>query len=327
MKIYRNFDAPAGLFTACIGFFDGVHRGHRFLLDHLRRVADGRMPTAVITFANHPRRLVQPDYDLRLIDTLGERLSKLERTGVDVCFLLDFTEALRSMTAEQFLRDVLARRMHVARLIIGYDHRFGRNRSEGFDDYVRYGAACGIEVLPAPELIGGAESPSVPPLGTTDGMTAGEGHISSSAVRRALAVGDVERAAWMLGEPYRLEGLVVPGHRLGRRLGFPTANLDVPAEKVIPATGVYAAMVRLDDGAVWPAMLNVGYRPTVDSASTRITLEAHLIGYEGNLYGRRLALSLIRRIRDERRMPSLEALQAQLAADRDAVAAAIGEVR
>ena len=316
MKIYRNFDPPEGRFAACIGFFDGVHRGHRFLLDHLRRQAAG-MPTAVITFANHPRRLVQPDFDLRLIDTLGERLAKLERADVDVCFLLDFTDELRLMSAERFLREVLAERLHVARLIIGYDHRFGHDRREGFDDYVRYGATCGIEVLPAPEL----QADSL----TTDAHPVGR--VSSSEVRRALAAGDVERAATMLGGPYRLEGLVVPGHRLGRRLGFPTANLDVPAEKVIPATGVYAATVLLDDGAVWPAMLNVGYRPTVDSASTRITLEAHLIGYEGNLYGRRLALSLIRRIRDERRMPSLEALQAQLAADRDTVAAAIGEAR
>ena len=178
MKIYRNFEQIEGQYTACIGFFDGVHRGHRYLLQHLCNEAKqhGTL-SAVVTFANHPRRLVQPDFPLQLIDTLDERLQKLAETGIDACFLLDFTEEIRLLTAEQFICDVLSRQMHISRLLIGYDHRFGRNRSEGFDDYVRYGAACGMAVVQEPVLDDGS------------GL-----NYSSSEVRRALTDGDIRKA-------------------------------------------------------------------------------------------------------------------------------------
>ena len=183
MTIYRNFDQIEGEFTACIGFFDGVHRGHQFLLEHLRAEAerDGRL-SAVVTFMNHPRKVVQPDFDLLLIDTLEERLHKLELMQVDACFLIDFTEEVRQLTAEQFIRDVLRRQMHISKLLIGYDHRFGRNRAEGFDDYVRYGGACGMEVVQEPVLDDGT------------GL-----NYSSSEVRRALKAGDKEKAQQLLG--------------------------------------------------------------------------------------------------------------------------------
>lgn len=394
MKIYRNFDHPDERFTACIGFFDGVHLGHRYLLDRLRQQAAlplsaplargasapaagippgpatppapaagtlsapaAGTPSAVVTFANHPRLLVQPDFPLRLIDTLDERLHKLAQTGVDACFLLDFTDDVRRMTAATFLRDVLARRLGIVRLLVGYDHRFGSDRTEGFDDYVRHGAACGIEVLPAPErpaagLTNDAPAAITSALSGQSGQPPGQPlRFSSSEVRRALAAGDVERAALLLGQPHRVEGIVVPGHQLGRRLGFPTANLAVPPQKALPATGVYAATAQLlpdlgtapadtiapadattpagatasAEAIVWPAMVNVGYRPTVaaEGTQTDVTLEAHVIGFEGDLYGRRLALSFRHKIRDERRMASLAELTAQLAADRQAALSAL----
>lgn len=184
MTIYRNFDAIDGQFAACIGFFDGVHRGHQFLLEHLRQEAQQKgLKSAVVTFVNHPRKVVQPDFDLLLIDTLDQRLEKLERLGLDACFLIDFTEEVRQLTAQQFICDVLSQQMHIVRLLIGYDHRFGRNRAEGFDDYVRYGQACGMEVVQEPVFDDGS------------GL-----HYSSSEVRRAMRAGDWDKVDRLLGK-------------------------------------------------------------------------------------------------------------------------------
>ena len=299
MKIYRNFEQIEGQYTACIGFFDGVHCGHRYLLQHLSTEAKqhGTM-SAVVTFANHPRRLVQPDFPLLLVDTLDERLGKLAETGIDACFLLDFTEEIRQHTAEQFIRDVLSSQMHITRLLIGYDHRFGRNRSEGFDDYVRYGAACGMAVVQEPVLDDGS------------GL-----NYSSSEVRRALVDGDIRKATTLLGTYYRLQGEVVHGHKLGRKLGFPTANIDPHNDdKIRPKNGVYAGIATLQDGRTYPSMINIGCRPTVDETK-KITFEANLIGFEGDLYGQTLTLDFVERIRDERKMESLEELVAQLSCD------------
>lgn len=183
MTIYKNFDHIEEQFTACIGFFDGVHRGHQFLLEHLREEArqHGTL-SAVVTFINHPRKVVQPDFDLVLIDTLEERLHKLELMGVDTCFLIDFTEEVRQLTAEEFIRDFLHDQMHIQRLLIGYDHRFGRNRAEGFEDYVRYGQACGMEVVQEPVFDDGS------------GL-----NYSSSEVRRAMQRGDQTMVQRLLG--------------------------------------------------------------------------------------------------------------------------------
>lgn len=303
MTIYRHFDSIEGDYTACIGVFDGVHRGHQFLLEHLREEADRRGTlSAVVTFANHPRKLVQPDFPLRLIDTLEERLEKLEKTGIDACFLLDFTDEVRMLSAERFIKEILSSRLHIRQLLIGYDHRFGHNRAEGFFDYVRYGRDCGMEVIQEPVYEDGT------------GI-----RFSSSKVRQCLQEGNVGEAMTLLGLPYRIAGHVVHGHQLGRQLGFPTANLKpASADKIRPLTGVYAVHAVLDDGTVWPAMVNIGCRPTVDDKK-EISLEAHVIGYEGDLYGRQMALEFIARLRDERRMESLEELKEQL--QRDAQAA------
>ena len=311
MKIYRNFEQIEGQYTACIGFFDGVHRGHRYLLQHLKQESQqhGTM-SAVVTFANHPRRLVQPDFPLLLVDTLNERLQKLAETGVDVCFLLDFTEELRQHTAEQFIRDVLSHQMHISRLLIGYDHRFGHNRSEGFEDYVRFGAACGMEVVQEPVFEDGT------------GL-----NYSSSEVRRALVAGEIQKASTLLGSYYRLQGEVVHGHKLGRKLGFPTANIEPHNDdKIRPENGVYAGIAYLPDGSSFPTMINIGCRPTVDSTQ-KITFEAHLIGFKGDLYGQHLILDFVERIRDERKMNSLEDLKNQLAIDCKTAAAIVSSSR
>lgn len=183
MTIYNNFDHISGDYSACIGFFDGVHKGHQFLLQHVGKAAhEAGLLSAVVTFANHPRQVVDPTFELQLIDTLEQRLEKIAKMGIDACFVINFTEEVRNMSAQQFIQDFLAERLHVRQLTIGYDHRFGRNRSEGFDDYVRYGAACGMQVIQAPVLDDGS------------GL-----HYSSSEVRRALQAGDTEKARQLLG--------------------------------------------------------------------------------------------------------------------------------
>ena len=183
MKIYRNFTNIEGEFVACIGFFDGVHKGHQFLLQHLKKQGAAMgLKTAVVTFANHPRKVVQPEFELILIDTFDERMAKLERMGLDACFVIDFTEDIRRLTAQQFICDVLSSQLHIRQLLIGYDHRFGHNRAEGFDDYVRYGQQCGVEVLQEPVF------------DDNSGL-----NYSSSEVRRALKAGDIDRANLLLG--------------------------------------------------------------------------------------------------------------------------------
>ncbi|MDO4497764.1 MAG: FAD synthetase family protein [Bacteroidales bacterium] len=183
MTIYRNFNHIEGEYTACIGFFDGVHRGHQYLLQRVKEMAaQSNTKAAAVTFANHPRQVIDPSFELLLIDTLEQRMDKLEKMGLDACFLIDFTEEVRNMTAKEFIQDFLCRMLHVKQLIIGYDHRFGRNRSEGFEDYVVYGAECGMRIVKAPVFE------------DNSGL-----HYSSSEVRRAIAAGDMNKAHQLLG--------------------------------------------------------------------------------------------------------------------------------
>lgn len=300
MTIYRDFSEIKGSYTACIGFFDGVHKGHRFLLEHLQKEARlTNTLSAVISFANHPRKLIQPDFQLHLINTLDEKITNLSSTGIDACFLLDFTEDIRNLSASEFICDFLSAKMHVTKLLIGYDHRFGRDRAEGFEDYVRYGKSCGMEVVQEPVFNDGTDR-----------------NYSSSEVRRNLISGNIAEATSILGQYYRLEGVVIHGHQLGRKLGFPTANLNpFEKDKIIPSNGVYAAKVQLENGDSFPSMVNIGFRPTVDSEMNRLSVEAHLIGFEGDLYDQSITISFIERIRDERKMSSIEELKKQLSLD------------
>lgn len=310
MTIYENFDNIQGEYAACIGFFDGVHQGHRYLLNHVIDSARANgLKSAVVTFINHPRKLMQPENPLYLIDTPEEKLAKLEELGLDACFLMEFTPEVRNLSAQRFISEMLSSRLHIRQLHIGYDHRFGKGRLEGFEDYVRYGAACGMRVVEEKVY---------------DDRTGR--NYSSSEVRRALTAGEVVRATELLGRPFVYSGTVVSGFQLGRKLGFPTANLESPCpDKLLPSFGVYACEAVLDNGMRYPAMLNIGVRPTVlntvanrkptDNQEFAVSAEANLIGFSGNIYGQTVTLHFIARIRDERRMPSLLALQEQLTKD------------
>lgn len=295
----KIIDTIQGSDTACaatIGFFDGVHRGHRYLLDQVRDAAQQRgLASQLITFPEHPRRTLCPDFCPQILTTTAEKLELLETTGIDRCALFPFTPELAQLSAYDFMKS-LFERFGVRALVIGYDHRFGHDRRESFDDYVAYGKQMGIEVIQAGHF-------------APDGL-----HISSSAVRKALLQGDAERAACYLGRPYSLTGKIIEGHHIGSGLGFPTANLLPENEaKLVPANGAYAAEATVE-GETYAAMLNIGTRPTLNNGPER-SIEAHLLGFSGNLYGKNLTLRFRHYLRDERKFDSLETLTAQLRHD------------
>lgn len=287
--------------VATIGFFDGVHRGHRFLIERLKEDAKAAgLESTVITFERHPRQVLSSDYQPKLLTTFEEKRLLLSRTGVDNCAVLQFDRQMAQMTAREFMERVLAGLLNVKRLYIGYDHRFGHNREEGFEDYVRYGRELGIEVLQNTAF-------------DLEGV-----NVSSSVIRSFLQEGEVEMAARCLGYPYFVSGKVMPGVQEGRKLGFPTANIEVTAEKLIPASGVYAVTARLEgSAALKPAMMNIGTRPTF--GENEQTLEVHILDFEDNIYGKELLVSFDRRLRGERKFRSAEDLADQLRKDAEEV--------
>ena len=299
MRIIHDIDnlRTTGL-AATIGFFDGVHLGHRFLLDDLKKAAaEENLPTAVITFPKHPREVLQTNFKPKLINSFEEKIAQLATTGIDYCIVLEFTTQLAAMTAHEFITNILSKRLNVRLLYVGYDHRFGHNRAEGFEDYVAFGKECGMKVVRASEL---DESDKA---------------VSSSGIRKLISSGQVDKAAELLSYPYQLQGTVVSGHKIGRELGFPTANLSLMKNgKEVPANGVYAVRVTTD-GKTYPGMLDIGNRPTF-SDDKELSIEVNLIGFKGNLYNKSLSVAFVRRIRDDVTFDSPEALKLQLEQDR-----------
>lgn len=275
---------------ATIGYFDGVHRGHRYLFEQLRQLGAARgLVPAIYTFREHPKEvlcgLCPP-----LLTTPDERFRLLEHEGE--LHVLTFAE-IRSLTAAEFMQ-----RLHaegVQSLLMGYDHHFGADRLTDFRDYARIGRETGIEVLPANEL--------------PEEIV---GHVSSSAIRRALLAGEVESANRMLGYTYSIRGMVVRGNAIGRTIGFPTANIDYAAEKLLPPAGVYAGRCRVAEHD-YPTLVNIGTNPTVGNRS--ITVEGYLTGFAGDVYGQQLCFRLERFVRREQKFDSLDALREQIAKD------------
>lgn len=284
--------------VATIGFFDGVHRGHQFLISRVRQeAARSGLRSLVVTFDRHPRQVLQQDYQPELLSTLDNKLLLLSKTGVDATALLHFDKDMASLSARDFMARVLHDRLNVRKLIIGYDNRFGHNRSEGFDDYVRYGQELGIEVMHNPAFVLGGVN------------------ISSSVVRAFVKEGEVDLANQCLGYPYTIAGKVVPGYKEGRRIGFPTANLDTSGfGQLIPARGVYAVKVRLEHSMAFkPAMMNIGTRPTFGGHTQ--SLETYIFNFDEDIYGRVLQVSFVSRIREERKFADVTQLVEQLKED------------
>ena len=285
--------------VAATGFFDGVHLGHRQVLDQLCAVARARgEESLIVTFWPHPRSVLQQDADrLRLLTTLLEKKERCLACGVDRFEVLPFTRAFSRLSAETFIRDYLVGRFGVTALILGYDHRLGHDDFDTPEQMAEVVARCGVMPVRVPAVAVGA------------------GAVSSTQIRDALAAGDVTRAEAMLGYRYGLCGVVVAGNRLGRTIGFPTANMQLYEPlKQIPANGVYAVWVDVL-GRRHKGVCNIGTRPTVGLGGGR-TIETHILDFDEDIYGLDLRIEFCARLRDERRFDSMEALGRQLAQDR-----------
>lgn len=298
--IRQNEDTIEQGIVATIGFFDGVHVGHRFLIKELQDWGkELNMPSAVITFPEHPRQVLHSDYRPKLLDTFQEKMERLETTGIDYCIALDFTYELSLYSAADFIR-LLAEEYHVKGLLIGYDHRFGHDRSDGFEQYGEYGGQVGMEVRKA--------SP----------YDEGNIRVSSSEIRRLLQEGKVEMANALLTYPYQLRGRIVSGYKVGRTIGFPTANIEVDSPyKLLPKVGVYAVWVELL-GKRYKGMLYIGKRPTLQNGDN-LTIEVNILGFSGNAYNDEITVSFVYAVREDKTFESVEALREQLERDRQTV--------
>lgn len=286
--------------VATIGFFDGVHKGHRFLIRQVQDIAAVQnLASMLITFPVHPRQVMQSNYCPQLLSCPAQKLELLSGTGVDYCALLPFTHELSEYSAYRFMQ-LLHETFHVKTLLIGYDHRFGYNRSEGFEDYCRYGKELGMEVLPASAY-------------TENGLS-----VSSSSIRKLLLEGNVSTAAQCLGYAYYIDGTVTGGFRVGRTIGFPTANIQPScSEKLIPAHGVYAVTVSVKEKN-YAGMLNIGNRPTLQNGNNT-SIEVHILNFSEDIYQEKMRIFFHHYIRPEKKFNNLQELTQQLEADKTTV--------
>ena len=284
--------------VATIGFFDGVHLGHRYLINQVKIAASQcGWHSSIITFPVHPRQVIQSDYQPQLLSSPEEKIELLASTSIDNCILLPFTQELSRLTAWEFMQ-LLYDKYKVRMLVIGYDHRFGHNRAETFEDYCRYGRELGIHIMQA------------------TAYTQEQDKVSSSAIRRALLSGEISTATKYLGYNYFMQGTIVSGYQVGRKIGFPTANLQVDCpNKLIPAIGVYAVRVSVN-GQHYKGMLNIGHRPTINNG-TDLSIEVHILDFEGDIYHQPMRIEFIDFLRPEAKFHSVDELVLQIQKDKE----------
>lgn len=291
--------------VATVGMFDGVHRGHQFVIGKVvEKARETGLSSTVITFDKVPRQVLDSSFHPQLLTTLEEKEAILRQLGVDTLAILPFTRETAGLSARAFMQQVLREQLQTEILIMGYDNRFGHDRTEGFDDYVRYGRTLGIQVL----------------RGDAQLMDDGQRPVSSSVIRQLLAEeGRVDLMPHYLTRFYQLRGTVAAGEHIGHKLGYPTANMEPEdTDKLIPAPGVYAVWTTLEgEQQQRAAMMNIGNRPTFHGS--RQTLEVNIFDFDGDLYGQTISVSFVKRLRAERCFNSLEALATQLKADKEQV--------
>ncbi|MFZ1731905.1 MAG: bifunctional riboflavin kinase/FAD synthetase [Bacteroidota bacterium] len=300
MKVYRSLDAVphGGPVSLTLGTFDGVHLGHRRIIERTVSTAEeigGR--SLLMTFEPHPREVIgrrgEPTY---LLTTIEERLNLMEQTRLDACLVLPFTRDLSVLDAAMFFNEYIVRRLHAAQIVVGVDHAFGKGRSGNAEALRALGESHGVGVKVISELLLGGVK------------------VSSTSIRNAISEGNVRRALDFLGRPYSLSGVVVRGDGLGSRIGFPTANIELKeANKLLPKNGVYIVRVHCD-GKSHEGIMNIGRRPTV-SKQMHISLEVHILTRSGDLYGMHMQVDLLERLRDEIKFDGLEQLTAQIQSD------------
>lgn len=299
MKVYHSLEEFEKLpfAVATTGTFDGVHVGHRVILNRLIQQAQIHGGESVLfTFHPHPRTVLQPDFPMKMITSLEEKIERLEALGLDHLIIHPFTKEFARTTSLDFVRNILVNTIGVKKLVIGYDHHFGRNREGSFEHLKEYGPLYGFDVeeIPAQEI--------------------NEVNVSSTKIRNAIAEGNIALANDYLSTPFPLSGTVITGQKIGRTLGFPTANISVDkANKLLPANGAYAVWVTTKYGRHM-GMCNIGNRPTVNGKD--ISIEVHLLEFNQELYGEQIQLAFVERIREEVKFDHVDDLKAQLEKDR-----------
>ena len=281
-----------------LGTFDGVHIGHKKILERItQNTENGKYESLVLTFFPHPRMVLQEKSEIKLLNTISEKSKLLEETGIENLVIHPFNENFSRLTAEEFVHSILVDQFHIQKIIIGHDHRFGRNRTANIDDLIAFGAEYGFEV----EQISAQEIQDV--------------SVSSTKIRKALDEGNIALANDYLGYPYFLSGEVVKGKQLGRTIGFPTANIHIEEDyKKIPKNGVYIVKTLIDNAAVF-GMMNIGFNPTVNGEKQ--TIEVNLFDFDADIYGQKLEISLLEYIREEQKFGSVDLLKEQLNRDKN----------
>lgn len=300
MKIYHGIDDFSRLACAVVtsGTFDGVHLGHQKILSRLREVAEKNQgETVVITYWPHPRLVLHPeDESLKLLNTFEEKAAFLKEQGIQHLIRIPFTKEFSQLSSEEFIQKILVETIGTKKLVIGYDHRFGHNREGSFEQLKINAPRYGFEVEEIPRQ-------------DVDHIA-----VSSSKIRKALEDGDIDTATHLLGQPYALTGRVVPGDKLGRTLGYPTANIEVDSKfKLIPADGIYAATAS-HGHQVYKGMLYIGNRPTLNGIQR--VIEVNLFDFSQDIYGESVTLHVQKRIRNDMKFQNLEELKQQLAQDK-----------
>jgi riboflavin kinase/FMN adenylyltransferase len=280
-----------------LGTFDGVHIGHKKILEKLNQnTENGKYESLVLTFFPHPRMVLQEKSEIKLLNTISEKSKLLEASGIENLVIHPFNESFSRLTAEEFVHSILVDQFHIQKIIIGHDHRFGRNRTANIDNLIAFGAQYGFEV----EQISAQEIQDV--------------SVSSTKIRKALQEGNMALANEYLGYTYFLTGEVVNGKQLGRTIGFPTANIQIEEDyKLIPKNGVYVVKTFIDQKEVF-GMMNIGFNPTVNGQKQ--TIEVNLFDFDADIYGQKLEISLLKYLREEQKFGSVDLLKEQLNLDK-----------
>ena len=299
MKTFHSFNEfkSTKKTVLTLGTFDGVHIGHNAILDKICKASEKEnLESVILTFFPHPRLIVSNNYDIKLLNTMNEKAGLLEKVGIQNFIVHPFDKTFSELSPREFVTQVLVRKLNIQKIIIGHDHKFGKDRAADFNDLINFGKEFGFEV----EEISAQQINEV--------------SVSSTRIRNALLEGNVSLAKDYLGYPYVLTGNVVKGNQLGRTINFPTANIEIPEEyKLIPKNGVYIVTVNVSNQTVF-GMMNIGVKPTL--GENKLSIEVHLLNFDKDIYNQKIQVHILERLRDEQKFESFEALKLQLEVDK-----------